>query len=120
MCEIDTYDVDEAAVWREAWVKARKERWCGACGARILVGDRYLKHFSVYDGSPHRAAVCLPCGEAHEAFGDEHNVHLAPPDSVDYELKECIQNSDEDDDAARWQAMLDALRARREAARAVP
>jgi hypothetical protein len=117
MCEIDHDDDGLCALWRESWVKARKPRACGSCQATIAPGDRYLKHFSIHDGDAHRASVCQPCGEAHKAFFEAHDVHLAPPDSVAYELNECINNSDADDDPARWQAMLDALKARREAAR---
>lgn len=61
MCMVD-YDYDHGAFHSETLQKARKEHRCGECGRSIEVGEKYVRHFGVYDGSGYGGKRCLHCG----------------------------------------------------------
>lgn len=117
MCFIDD-DEGVCEVWSEREVTARKLYKCSCCSAPIEPGQRYLCHFSVYEGDPNQEKMCLTCRDARKVFSADPNHRLIPnPRSFDDFLEMCISEGDEDSQT-KWQPMLDGIKQRRRAARA--
>ena len=108
MCELEVDDY--CAVWSEFPRMARKEHECDACGAVIPRRSAYLVHFNVYEGYPSREKSCFACWAAREEFADAHKQSCTPSSLVE-RLEECIEYGDEDD-AKRWQPILESVLAR--------
>jgi hypothetical protein len=61
------YDGDEAAVYHESIVKARKAHVCFECGDQIPVGAKYERVSGLWDAwATYR--FCLPCAEIGREF----------------------------------------------------
>lgn len=66
--------------------------------------------------------MCVECEVARDEFADEHNGMRYPPGSLSEMLSNCISEGEHSDadgkwviapEDARWQAMLDAMAARK-------
>lgn len=115
MCDIEL-DGDTCDVWINTWHTARKPRACEACKTVIAPREKYMRHFDLFDGAVNVEFLCAVCGQAAEAFHNEHHCSPQSPAGVRYMIRDCIENSD-DAGRARWQPVLDVLDARREASR---
>lgn len=120
MCQIDNGDGDICGVWRETWRRAAKAHRCSCCAARIEAGELYLQHFSVYDGDASPGRLCCACYTARQEFSVEHGTTLHPTMFLEI-LRDCEgEEATVDDDGitapGRWASMLEAIRARYEAA----
>jgi hypothetical protein len=104
MCALDLEPCD---LWVESEHRARTAKRCSCCGGPINVGDRYVKHFSKYDGEVTSNKMCKPCEADRDAFGEAHELNAAP-ESFRSILADCVSDGDDD----RWGQMLAALRAR--------
>lgn len=109
MCDLD---LDTCTVWRETTRKARKPHTCHCCGGPIQPGDKYLSHFSVYDGYVTDEKQCPACTIMVEEFAKVHGQHTSPS-SMPELLVECAQNEDDAEMVAKWKKELAAIRARR-------
>jgi hypothetical protein len=130
MCDIDFDSGESATVWQNTFVgRARKAHVCDMCEGRIEPGESYLRHFSVFDGSPNNEAQCLRCCTIVAAFRREHR-HYYNPSGMRELIVECLQEDsrygedDEDelvpmtDSALRWKYALAEMDERREARQA--
>lgn len=114
MCDID--DGDRASVWCETWRKARKQHRCDGCGAAILPGERYIVHFSKYEGEVSSAKLCAACDLIRTQFAEAHG-HVTPfPGTLRETLDNCIDDGDEESEQ-KWKPMLAEMDARRSTAR---
>ena len=59
MCMADSGDGPE--FWSQSSITARKVHVCGECGREIQPGEKYEKHFGVYEGSAFSGKTCLHC-----------------------------------------------------------
>jgi hypothetical protein len=96
MCQISVDDY--CAVWKNSYPVARKQHKCQCCGMAIEKGEKYLKHFNVYDGYPSDERACMVCATLWETFFDAHGGGLSP-NSLEEMLDECIQ---EGSTSRRW------------------
>lgn len=112
MCDVG-FDGERCGVWDESLRTARKEHQCGGCEGAILPGQKYVAHRSLYDGYWSGAALCVPCRDARKAFVESHKGLIPHPDALRDTLVECIDWDEES--AARWQPVIDAMDARRAA-----
>jgi hypothetical protein len=103
MCEIE-YDGETCTVWNETYHKARKAHRCDSCFLQIVPGERYMAHFSVYDGEGNYEKACAKCSEAMGRFAEEHGS--VQPYSFWELLMECVASSSDSEDV--WG--LDKLR----------
>jgi hypothetical protein len=112
MCYID---LDPCTVWRESERKARKAHRCSCCCRTIEVGEKYIVHFSIFEGDKLSNKCCYECNGDRMTFATAHEGNLPTPDFFPQMLAECISegDDDEDDPAARWQPMLDRIEASR-------
>lgn len=108
MCDVG-FDDDYQGAWSEREVTARKAHRCDSCDAAILAGERYLRHFSAYDGSVVSEKLCAACDKDRDLFGDAHDGYPIPSYFQEM-LQECI--AEEPESAAKWGPMLAALKAR--------
>lgn len=53
-------------------VRARKAHACCACDEPIRPGDRYMRHFVLYDRHPQTYKQCLRCSALFEHLLDTH------------------------------------------------
>ena len=110
MCVID---VDEyCEVWEESIVKARKPHRCSCCRAEIRPGEKYLKHWSIFQGDPQPGTLCLACNSDREIFAAAHQGVMAHPWGFDEMLCNCIADGDEESEK-QWKPMLERIRGRR-------
>lgn len=107
MCAID---LDPCDVWQETPRKARKEHVCTSCDGKIQTGERYLVHFSIFDGSICHGKLCSACEAARAEFTDEHDGMLPQPDYFPQLLSDCVADGDEG--SKKWAKMLVALHTR--------
>ena len=107
-----TIELDPCSVWEDERPVARKPHTCDCCGAAIVVGERYLSHFSVYEGDPNRESGCAACDADITAFSDEHSGTRCAPWTLRELLHECLDNSDGDENDAKWREMLDRIKSR--------
>ncbi len=110
MCDID---LEPSDFWSERKAKARKQHRCDCCGGAIRPGDVYLRHFSVYDGVAVTEKECPACMEMGERFAKEHGQR-SNPSYMGQLLRDCLDSGEGD----HWRADIDAMKARKEAARA--
>lgn len=87
MCSID---LEPCAVWHEEVRKARKPHECYGCGASILPGEHYTRHFHVFDGNARSEAMCSVCWLVRASFSEQHGLQCQPGD-IRNMLAECIQ-----------------------------
>lgn len=109
MCEYD--DGEYCQVWNEQQRKARKEHKCSCCGRIIRAGEKYLVHFSVYDGDATSNKMCSECERDRDTFAKAHHGFLLAPYYFPEALSGCIADGDPGSDK-RWRPMLDAIEAR--------
>jgi hypothetical protein len=88
MCSIDD-DGEYSQVWEETERRARKTYHCIICGTHIMPGDRYVYHFSVYDGNTTQRRFCLLCKHERDAFTAAHGV-AHDPWQFSQDLRDCI------------------------------
>lgn len=106
MCMID---VDESPeLWSESEVKARKNHRCDTCLTQIAKGDKYLKHFSIFQGDQSDAKMCWQCYQDRKDFAAAHGGVLAHPDGFIEMLNDCIYEGDDDSDK-NWRPMRDRI-----------
>lgn len=86
MCEL--YDLEPCTVWSETVHRARKQYECVGCGAAILPGDSYLRHFDVHDGYANSERACAACWWDLEDFGQHHGQRMAPS-NLEEMLSDC-------------------------------
>lgn len=117
MCVIDD-DGDRCELWSEFHRTARKQHKCDACRGVIAAGERYLVHYSRYDGEENdRAKMCGACEVVRDKFKDSPG-HLIPAPSFLREiLEECIADGDEESEAM-WKPAIAEMEQRRAAAQA--
>lgn len=107
MCDFD--DGERCAVWSETQHTARKEHSCAACRRTIAIGDRYVKHRSMYDGNWWSEACCLPCDADRHEFARADGHMLSTPSSFWDYLENCVDAFDHED---AWRPMFNRLRER--------
>lgn len=61
--------------WRETSPKARKERWCDACGQQIEIGTRYVYMACKSDGEFFQISQHMECRAAEIALADLHGLY---------------------------------------------
>lgn len=110
MCEVE---LEPADVFVDTYQVARKEHRCSCCSGPIVVGERYLKHFQVFEGTPLTEKACAACAADRETFTKDPNHGSSCPSYFREMLNDCVDHTDAND---RWRPMLDALTARRRAA----
>lgn len=108
MCVID---LEVSDCWSEVERKARTPKKCACCYAQISPGDRYIKHFSKFDGHVWSSHLCKPCDADRAKFAAEHDHMLPNPESFYQMLADCVSEDEEDEDN-RWAPMLAAMKAR--------
>ncbi len=104
MCMID---LEPAEVWRETNRTARKEHRCSCCQRGIYPGERYMVHFSVFEGSATSEKCCGQCESDRADFANAHDGTLCTPGFLVEMLSECI--SEEPESKETWQPMLDRM-----------
>jgi len=112
MCVLD---LEPCEVWTETEHTARTPKKCDGCGGSMAAGDRYVKHFSKYDGLIASEYLCMPCKADRAEFADAHGI-TPTPDGFWQILADCV-SEDEDEENNPWKPMLDRLRARNRAAK---
>ncbi len=98
MCDIG-YDEDAWSAFNETHHKARKDHPCACCGGTIAAGDRYLRHFSVQDGTVCAERMCLPCESLKERFGSMHDF-ASNPSYMPELFRHCRDEERDEADAA--------------------
>ena len=116
MCVIESYD--RCSVWRETYVRARKQHTCACCKGPIEPGVIYVNHFSVFEGDATCEKMCGQCEVDRQAFCDAHGGMLFPPSSVVALLHQCVDNDEESE--AEWGPLLARLSAGYRAAETKP
>jgi len=112
MCDIDDDDGEHSSVWCETPRKARKSHTCDCCGGFVSPGEKYLVHFSVYDGSPTSEKICGLCDAARDAFAKLHGGMSGSPGYFTEMLHDCIAEGDEESEKL-WKPMLEEINGRR-------
>jgi hypothetical protein len=110
VCEI-VDDGERCDVWSEVQRQARKDHVCSCCQRTIKAGERYMVHFSVYDGNPCQEKLCTGCEADREKFGKAHGGFTCTPSDFPYRLSECISEGDAESKTI-WRPMLEAIQAR--------
>ncbi len=108
MCDLDY--MEEVSFWSETWRTARKGHRCTACGGEILPQERYVVHFSVYDGSAASEKICGLCYADRGEFAHEHESLIPVPSAFLDALEECVDEGPEE--RARWGPVLANIRTR--------
>jgi hypothetical protein len=70
-----------------------------------------MRHFSVYDGNALSSRACLACADVIDDFASKHDGMRFHPGYMITAIQHCLDESDEE--APHWQAVLDAIEARR-------
>jgi hypothetical protein len=104
-------------VWEETWVKARKAHRCEGCLKTIHPGEKYVRHFSLYDGMVTSEKCCEKCMVAREEFAKEPGHLLPTPSTFTESLDECISDYDSTPaEKRKWKAVLRNIERRRKTA----
>ena len=117
MCFIEIDDVCE--VWKETPRRARKQHACTCCYRPILIGEKYVDHFDVFEGRPEKCKLCSECEKDRAEFGDAHNGTILHPGSMLEYLEQCVgDNYDDDgetadDETQKWERMIERIEASR-------
>lgn len=115
MCDLDHDNFDNASVFKQSFVTARKPHVCECCGGQISPGSKYVKHFSVYDGSVSSEKACTACETMAEEFQRSHGMRMTPG-GMPEALQLCIDEEGANSESGRrWLAELTAMQLRREA-----
>lgn len=110
MC--DAPELEPCTLFEERTRRARKPHVCTICRNAILPKEEYKVHFSVFEGEVYSAKVCDACQRDREAFNREHGFEAyVQPAAFEGVVQECTYEGDEE--KARWQPILDRIRARR-------
>lgn len=83
---VDCSDGDYPAVDTERTVVARKSHECCACKGTIRSGDRYIRRFIMWEGSPVVYIHCLRCRRMLAILSREHfrrNTDTVPAIKLD-------------------------------------
>lgn len=116
MCEMDDYDAEPVGFWQETPVKRSSwQRRCSACSALIAKGEPYLSVSYGAGGDAWRESMCSACRDVAETFSKEHDSYRLTPSGLFDAVERCVELGTEEE-AARWQAVLDVMRARNRAA----
>lgn len=107
MCFVD---LEPCEVWEERHRKARKVHRCSCCGRAISPGERYLVHFSVFQGDPTSEKCCAACEADRQKFADAHGGTLCTPGWLPNMLRSCI--GEDPDSEETWAPMLKSIRSR--------
>lgn len=107
MCDFDAGDFDRWKWVEEKMRKARKDRVCDCCDARIPVGHHYVNHSSLTEYVEHQD-WCLRCFEAMNEFGEAHHMRFVPGALEEF-LSECVR----EDESPRWKQLLAQINTRR-------
>ncbi len=108
MCSID---LEQSEVWDETERTARTPKACDCCHGPIVPGQRYVKHFSIYDGSVTSENLCKLCEKDRDEFAKAHDNMSPTPSGFTGMLSECVDDTEDD----RWAEMLRAIEARKDA-----
>lgn len=119
MCDIDSGEY--CTVWRESEHTSRKKRKCDCCTVAIEIGQRYLSHFSVFEGDACRLSLCMACTKDRAAFSAAHEDYMPNPAGFREALEECIEDNTydgppESSETRRWKRMLKRIVARKQEA----
>ena len=123
MCSID---LEQCSVFTDTARKARKEHKCDCCARKVLKGETYFKHFSVYDGNVTDEKCCMECNNDRTEFASHRGHMNTNPSSFQNMLYECAAEEKFFDDEEpffgpmtehqaedwRWKDMLQKLEAR--------
>lgn len=108
MCYIE---LEPCSVWSEVERKARTPKRCTVCDGLVKPSERYVKHFSVFEGDPTFAVMCRDCKGDRQVFAEAHEGMRPTPADFLRLLDECI-DEDSEDDSDGWKAMLVRIEAR--------
>lgn len=109
MCNID---LEPCSAWSESIITARKDHVCDCCGGAIAAGNKYMRHFSVFDGHVTHEKQCSSCTAIVRRFLADHG-QKGSPGSMRQLLEECIDYGDID--SRKWRRDLAAMNRRRRA-----
>lgn len=112
MCDLDYID-DRWDASSEKVVRAAKEHRCDCCHGRIKPGQRYVRMGWVFERTAGSEKCCLPCQRVSHAFAEEHHFYTNPS-GMKYLLEECIADSDDARESARWKRALREMARRKE------
>lgn len=107
MCVLD---LEPCEVWSETEHVARTPKKCDCCGGPVIKADRYIKHFSKYDGTVTSNYLCMPCKADRGYFAAAHGI-TPTPDGFWQILADCV-SEDEDEESNPWKPMMDRIKAR--------
>src|SRR5258706_14864271 len=105
MCSLD---YEPCEVWDEYQRVARKPHRCSSCRRVIYVGEKYLVHFSVYEGDWSSEKMCGLCDEIRGEFSYAHEGMIPLPSSLASTLSQCIVEGD-DESETRWKPLLSEI-----------
>ncbi len=106
MCSIE---LDAAEVFDETERTARTPKACDCCHGPIVPGQRYVKHFSKFEGDITSEYICKPCEKDRREFADAHGGSITGPSYFRDLLSECVDDTEDD----RWSEMLRGIEARK-------
>jgi hypothetical protein len=109
MCYVD---LEPCKVWQERDRTARKRHRCDGCRGPILPGETYTAHFSVFEGRALSEKMCGGCDADRSEFAVAHEGMLCTPGDLRNMIRECMGESEDDDERKKWQAMLDRIKSR--------
>ncbi len=112
MCEIDL-DGYRCELWNETERRARKQHKCDSCYRAIQPGERYVSHFSKFEGEVTTEKICADCNEDRKEFSSAHGEIYFSPGSWLEVVYDCM--SEDEEDRERWQPMIDRVKVRRDA-----
>lgn len=112
MCYIDTDSYSE--VWNEKEQKARKNHKCDCCNGPILKGEKYIRHFSIFDGQVTSEKCCESCQYDRSDFS-KHHEHWTPSPGCTKELvHECLMERESFPMMLKWARTLKRMNKRKE------
>lgn len=118
MCDMDSGETCE--VWSETWITARKNHRCDSCDKRIRPREKYVRHFSIFEGYISTAKCCAKCKTDRDAFGKVEGHYIPHPSSFVEALDECISDYESTaEEKRKWRAVLRNVERRRANARGV-
>jgi hypothetical protein len=100
-------ELESCSTFKETVIKAaRKNHTCDCCSGPINKGEKYLKHFSVFDGHVSLEKQCSPCTNMVQEFYRVHGQY-SNPSYMPQLLRECI--AEDDALADKWRGELRLL-----------
>lgn len=116
MCEMFDQG-DQCAVFSDTSRRARKEHVCDSCCVTIAKGEKYFKHFNVFDGAMTSEKCCATCKADRVVFAAAPgHVDCSPSDFVWF-LDGCVNGYPSDYELSAedlvWKAMMERINAGR-------